>query len=692
MGSAVRCCVLLWALCVCCSPGARGQELRERDAVCSEEGCFAVYLQRRTFLDSWRSCKDRGGNLATIKRPEEASLVRDLLSGMEPHGTELRVWIGLQRQPRQCSATRPLRGFTWITGDQDTQYTNWLRDDHPSTCSAPRCVVMTYGGTDNFKWLDGSCLLPVDGFLCRYSYKGMCPGILGEGGGPALYTTPFNLLSTLLTHVPFGSVATMPCPDGTKGDQSVLCMLREDGSVGWSKDAPLCSDAAQNWCDQDNGGCEHYCLNADAHYYCECSEGFALAEDGQSCWPADACHGAPCEFECRPAPEGYHCACPQGYLLAPDGRDCLDVDECLQEPCPHECINAPGTFQCGCGEGYQVGEDEGECEEVDECLDDPCEHACENTPGSYTCHCHLGYAPTPEDPTRCQDTDECQIAGTCQQMCVNYVGGFECYCEEGYELQPDHYSCGPIPDEQDNLSAAPSYPGVTSFLGLSWREQGLQFPWLDQLPDWLTESPSLEWLPTDLEWEEPEPTLLPDWIPDHPVRAVWQWLWPSTSPAAPEESVGRGGTVSQGLRPDVVSEYEFGVRVRGANVPNPESGVVGQEVGQEAYTPALLPLTSLSPTTPVPGAGGKLETPVPGEGDEAERGGRQRQDRSWLVVALLVPLSIFVVVMVALGIVYCTRCAVQPRSKSVTDCYRWITSSKPGAPAASTSATSKSRV
>ncbi|XP_036379030.1 endosialin-like [Megalops cyprinoides] len=852
MGFPGHCCVVLSVLCVWGGPGVLGQELRETDALCNEDGCFAVYFQRKTFLASWRSCRERGGNLATVKRPEEAALIRDLFSGLEPRGSRqrLRLWIGLQRQPRQCSASRPLRGFTWITGDQDTLYTNWLREDTPSTCSAPRCVVMTHGGSaheqrDNFKWLDGSCSLAVDGFLCRYTYKGMCPALADEGGGAPLYTTPFNLLSTLLTHVPFGSVAAVPCPDAAGGDQSVLCMHQEDGGVGWSKSAPLCSDAAQDWCEQNNGGCEHYCLSAEGRFYCECSEGYLLADDGQSCVPADACQGAPCEFECQPAPGRYRCACPEGYLLAPDGRDCLDVDECLQTPCPQECVNTPGSFLCRCGAGFQPGEG-GACEDVDECADDPCEHACENTPGSYTCHCHLGFSPAPDDPTHCQDTDECQIPGTCEQMCVNHVGGFECHCEEGHELQPDHYSCRPVPDGLAPAHADPSYSEVTSFLGLPWDQQGPGFPWLDQLPDWvtgatpldwLTDPPSLKWLPTDLRWftdapqedspptpppdrltdhdssdwavpdwiwpaqpaitpepdwledestptpepdwledestptpepdwledestptpapdwqedestptpapdwqeDESTPTPAPDWLEDKttptptpdwleddstptsapdwledettpiptpewfedestapltsdwseienkpspssstPEGGAWQWLWPSPTPAPPEESVGRGGTVPHGLAPDRASEYEFGVRdsdpaSHSDSPPSPDSRLPAADASTpEWYSPPPLPLTPVS-----------------------EQGGRQRQDRSWLVVALLVPLCVFVVVMVALGIVYCTRCAVRPRSKSITECYRWVTGGKasPTPPAPAANATPKSRV
>ncbi|XP_045078144.1 complement component C1q receptor [Coregonus clupeaformis] len=548
MGSPVRCTAavvvsLLGLLYY--SPPVLGQELQERDALCNEDGCFVVYFQRKTFLDSWRSCKEKGGNLATVKLQEEADTIAALFSSVELRSprTMVRVWIGLQRQPRQCTASRPLRGFTWTTGDQDTQYTNWLRDDSPSTCSAPRCVVMTYGTAaheqhDNFKWLDGSCSVPVDGYLCRYTYKGMCPAVWREGGGNALYSTPFSLLSSLLTHVPFGSVATMPCPGRTEEEQSVLCMLREDGTVGWSREMPLCTDTTEkSWCDRDNGGCEHFCREAGEHYYCECSDGFQLGDNGQTCGAVDPCHSAPCEFECLPLSDGYRCACPEGYMLAPDERGCLDVDECLQSPCEQLCVNAPGTFECRCREGYRPDE-EGECEDVDECMEDPCEHACENTPGSHVCHCHLGFSPLPEDPSHCQDTDECQIPGTCQQMCVNYEGGFECYCEVGYELLSDHFSCRKIGEGEDSTTAAtPSYPWVTRQPGPKWDPQEPVYHWIPQQAntdwppeeeeslDWLTDPPRLE---SDIIWVTSAPQ-------EEPVLNHNPFLVPPTEEPEEEE-------------------------------------------------------------------------------------------------------------------------------------------------------------
>ncbi|XP_062305369.1 CD248 molecule, endosialin a [Osmerus eperlanus] len=738
------------------------QDLRERDALCNEDGCFVLYFQRKTFLDSWRSCKDKGGNLATVKRQEEADTIAALFSGVELRGsrTAVRVWIGLQRQPRQCTASRPLRGFSWTTGDQDTQYTNWLKDDTPGACSAPRCVVTSYSTVaaeqrDNFKWLDGSCSVPVDGYLCRYTYAGMCPALWSEGAGNALYTTPFNLLSTLLTHLPFGSVATVPCPSGAKDEQSVLCMLRDDGTVGWSKDAPLCTDDApveEDWCRQDNGGCEHFCRVAGTHYYCECFEGFQVSPDGQSCTPNDPCQGAPCEFECLPISDGYRCACPEGYMLAPDESGCLDVDECLQSPCEQLCVNAPGSFECGCREGYRTDE-KGECEDVDECARTPCEHACENTPGSHACHCHYGYSPLPGDPSHCQDVDECQIPGMCQQMCVNYEGGFECYCEVGYELLPDHFACREIGEGEEPPTATPADPWATRHPGPVWDPQEPVYYWTPQQSqtdwppeegdslNWLTDPPAVAgdviWVtsapkedpPTeDPPTEEPEddkqevgvhlagettpgPTSTPPPTPtpylyedeeeeDEEItttstplptstisEGAWNWLWVSPIPANQdpvwpvlEEPITPGNYPDQ----EYLEETAYGDNVyedsslpaRVSEFDEERKGDYDEVTSTPAQdTPFQPPLSSLSP-------GPIVTEEDEGEAVDVQGGGGQKEGGNWLLVGLLVPVCIFVVVMVALGIVYCTRCAVQPRNKSATDCYHWISGAhdKQGAP------------
>lgn len=718
------------------------QDLKETDAMCNADGCFVVNFQRKTFLESWRACKEKGGNLATIKRKDDAAAIASLFSTVDlRHSrTKVRVWIGLQRQPRQCSTTRPLRGFSWTTGDQDTAYTNWQREDSPGMCSSPRCVVMGYSTheqSNNFKWLDGSCSVTVDGYLCHYAYKGMCAPLWDEGAGSALYSTPFNLLSTLLTHVPTGSIATMPCPSDTKEEQSVLCMLKEDGSAGWSRDYPLCQvPPVSHWCDQDNGGCEHFCRPAGVRFYCECADGYQLAENGQNCEQSDVCQGDPCEFECLPLLDGYRCACPEGYMLAPDERGCLDVDECLQSPCEQLCVNSPGTFECQCREGYQT-DDEGVCEDIDECINDPCEHACENTVGSHICHCHLGFSPMPEDTSRCQDTDECQIPGTCEQMCVNYEGGFECYCEEGYELMSDHYSCRKRGEEYDQSAVTPPFPWPTHQPRLMWDPEDYDWnpqshtdwpPEQEHSLDWLTDppkdsviwvtSPQKEDFPFDIAMDAPtqkpendgqdtdnkendlleqrqnsqtEPEVLTSTMyttPPPMLKSITTLNWYEYEH---EETT----TVLPFLSTSTILEGAWNwwveLTTSSQKLGNPEDSVVDQKTDssyhreEEEYSVTekypgdmyfldsthsqdkAAPTQVTSPHPSLNEDGGSSEVV-----DIVQDDRQQKQSRTWLLVALLVPICIFIVVMVVLGIVFCNRCGVQPRSKNATDCYHWI--------------------
>lgn len=535
-------------------------------------------------------------------------------------------------------------------------------------------------------------------------------------------------------------------------------MLKEDGSVGWSRDSPLCSDppVSHNWCDQDNGGCQHFCRPAGVHFYCECAEGYQLGENGQNCELSDVCQGAPCEFECLPLSDGYRCACPEGYMLAPDERGCLDVDECLQSPCEQLCVNAQGTFECQCREGYNP-DDEGVCEDIDECINDPCEHACENTPGSHICHCHLGFSPVPEDTSQCQDTDECQIAGTCEQMCVNYDGGFECYCEEGYELMSDHYSCRKRGEGYDQSAVTPSFPWVTHQPGpvwdpvdYDWNPQQSHTDWPpeeEQSLDWLTDPPrvldsDVIWVtsahqedvafdlaldpPTQepekdeedigkgdwLEWGQrsqselevltntiyttPPPTMksitTPDWDEDDEEETTtalpflststisegaWNWwagLTTSSQKAGnPEDSVIDHNMPTDSSYHIEEKEEQYPLR-ENSQSPGEELGEEGKDYLDNTDSQDSAIPTQLTPSQPHTESGDIL--------DSVQEDREQKQSSTWLLVGLLVPICIFIVVMVALGIVYCTHCAVQPRNKNATDCYHWISGAhdKQGAP------------
>ncbi|AWO99891.1 putative endosialin isoform 2 [Scophthalmus maximus] len=573
----------------------------------------------------------------------------------------------------------------FLYGDQDGQFTNWLREDSPGTCAAPRCVAMTVHtsesgreSSDNFGWLDGSCALPLDGYVCQYNYKGMCPPLEDEGRGPAVYTTPFHLVSTLLTHVPYGSVASLPCPadssdPDTNAEQTVLCMERDDETVGWSRDAPLCSSSAdpknQDWCSGDHG-CEQYCQNTDTDYYCYCAEGFTIDEDGYSCKPdplsqtdppqlssdsagpadqphvKDVCVEMGCEYDCVETQRGIRCTCPPGYQMGPDGRRCSDVDECQQQPCPQLCVNIPGTFHCTCHSGYQP-DDDGECVDVDECLDEgSCEGTCENTVGSFTCLCNPGYELG--SGGECVDVDECVGESPCQQQCLNYMGGYQCYCDNGYDLQTDGLTCQPSPDDEEYSTLTPDpsdsahIPDMDPDHDIPWSTSFTPDPNFEADTnfdvDWLTEAP--EALSPDM--AHGRDNHLNQWDAQSPKRY-------QTAPP-PTQKYNTGNEIDNDAK----------TGGRGA------SGGVGAETANGSAT----------------GTGeGSNKDRLEDFNDAADVGdgsaaGKRKHDKSWLLVALLVPLCVFLVVMLALGIVYCTSCAVD-KSLSLSNCYRWMLPATP---------------
>ncbi|XP_006861130.1 PREDICTED: endosialin [Chrysochloris asiatica] len=727
--------LLAWAAVVPALGQAPGAA--EPRAACGPSSCYALFPRRRTFLEAWRACRELGGDLATPRTPEEARRV-DSLVGAGPTGRLL--WIGLQRPARQCQPQRPLRGFTWTTGDQDTAFTNWASPATGGPCPAQRCAALEASG--EHRWLEGSCTLAVDGYLCQFGFEGACPALPEEAGqaGPAVYTTPFHLVSTEFKWLPFGSVAAVQCLEGRGA--SLLCVKRPEGGVGWSRAGPVCPATG---CGPDNGGCEHECVEEEAgQVSCRCSEGFRLAADGRSC-----------------------------------------EDPCAQDPCEQQC--EPGG------------------------------------PQGYSCHCRLGFRPAEDEPHRCVDTDECQIAGVCQQMCVNYVGGFECYCSEGHELEADGISCSPAgamgarasqdlgddllddrEDEEDEDEAWEAFDGDPGMLwmeptqltdfGLAYRPsfpevQEPQRPYLE--PTWPPplSAPRVPYHSAVISVTRPmvisatrpippsahQPPLIsatrpalasshqppiisamhPALPPDHQfpgIPANYPDLPPAHQPPIisathPAQPPAHHPPIISAKHPERFSAHQFPtaqdtqtntnlpqipanhapmVTTPSAHEPSqtPDVLVLRAQTTQLPITLASQPLLTTTPRFPVlsvPAASQPpaLPTPlppqspmnqtfssssihprskppqVPREGapdpkiapwlssaaptvaptalGEANLAGRSLRDDRWLLVALLVPTCVFLVVLLALGIVYCTRCGPHAPNKRVTDCYRWVT-------------------
>ena len=50
----------------------------------------------------------------------------------------------------------------------------------------------------------------------------------------------------------------------------------------------------------------------------------------------------------------------------------------------------------------------------------------------YECSCHPGFRKRADDPSLCDDIDECQELFPCSQMCLNTPGSYHCACYHGY--------------------------------------------------------------------------------------------------------------------------------------------------------------------------------------------------------------------------------------------------------------------
>uniref|UniRef100_A0A3P8UHL7 Thrombomodulin n=1 Tax=Cynoglossus semilaevis TaxID=244447 RepID=A0A3P8UHL7_CYNSE len=403
----------------------------EHEARCSSSSCFTLHLDTVAFSNAQQNCEDNGGYLMTVRDRHQNNLLHFLLSHIQgqPQDTTLRFWIGLKLNRGRCVlADRTLRGFQWVNGGEDSDYSNWGREPTP-TCTQ-RCVSISYrmSGANHLRWTDGRCRAAAS-YICKFDFRGMCRALALLGGGDITYTPPFSRKpqKRQMKSVPFGTYADIVCADRRRH----YSVCREtDGTFGWTDPGPFCSSGERS-CSVNNGGCEGGCRQNGGQVQCVCGDGHLLDDDGLSCRRSNLCAADPCERECVLTETGYTCGCPEGFQLHDNRHNCTDVDECPLQPCAgHLCVNTPGSYTCRCEEGYQlVG---GACTDVDECVSSTCDHSCVNSMGSYSCHCHQGFLLAPDRHSCFHITHGCSSA-PCEHECTDVKGGYVCSCYKHYK-------------------------------------------------------------------------------------------------------------------------------------------------------------------------------------------------------------------------------------------------------------------
>lgn len=422
----------------------------EHGTLCTSNTCFTLHMDGGNFEKARQNCFNNGGYLMTVRDREEEDVLRSLLSHIPRQHQDgaLKFWIGLKLQRGGCVSTgKTLRGFKWVSGEEDSQYSNWEKEP-VATCTKELCVRVHYtlSGENQLKWTAGSCKSTIF-YACKFYFKGMCNPLALLGPGQITYTAPFseNPQRTEMQSFPLGTYADILCSD--QQPHYSVCMDVGD-SYRWTDPGPFCKTGKQN-CMISNGGCEHLCHQDAGEVQCSCKEGYTLDEDGLTCRIKDLCSVDTCEYQCMMGESGFSCKCPDGFTLDANQRNCSDIDECRSQACEHVCINAPGSYTCACKDGYEMVD--GQCSDVDECTQQRCDHGCSNSIGSFSCHCNQGFD-LAKDGYSCVDINEC-ISNRCRFKCVNTEGSFLCICPKGFHMESNGSTCAP---DMTETSAPPS--------------------------------------------------------------------------------------------------------------------------------------------------------------------------------------------------------------------------------------------
>ncbi|XP_040285692.1 thrombomodulin-like [Bufo bufo] len=465
--------------------------------VCLDQVCYSVSWGSQRYYKAKKSCKVKKGQLLTVKNTVQADAIAMFMA--KAHQEDVKVWIGLE-QPfsNRCTDLQlPLRGYTWVTGDNHTDYTNWKKEEQK--CGA-HCVTVRKDGT----WEEIPCDSKADGYLCEISYSSPCFSLeLPFSYNVTYYHFALGLASTGGTVFPNDTIVDISTsPNNTK----LFCKEKADGTVAWSSDSPGA------WsCLILKGGCEHECVEESDTAQCKCPSGSELKADHRGC--TKPCDPNPCSQLCVPVsdPPGFLCMCSEGFTLGDDGRTCEDIDDCAANPntCEHHCTNTIGGFDCGCKPGFEMVEtcEPGEscgslCLDIDECgiPTTLCEHGCENFDGGYRCYCDDGYVTDEKKPYKCKrfcntsfceadcdinnndscqcpegyivdqledgvyicaDVDECD-ASPCDwpNSCINTFGSFLCTCPDGYTVHNE--ACIPPEEGSGGAELTPVPPSQTS--------------------------------------------------------------------------------------------------------------------------------------------------------------------------------------------------------------------------------------
>nr|XP_033807172.1 C-type lectin domain family 14 member A [Geotrypetes seraphini] len=294
MSGLTRLCLLMNFACLSSSITLALENL----TICSSLGaCYSIHSKTTSFKAAEASCQPVGF-LTTMKNEAEKLDIFKLLNGFpgSSHASST-FWIGLSKISRQCvHEEKPLRGFFWVSGKEDSNISKWIKEPAKS-CMSNRCVgLQTTEVSPDWEpwgWKDLNCNSK-NGYICKYEYSGMCQKLNITNAKRILYRTAYNIESDILDFSPPGTTATVFCESHWRN--ITLTCKQQNGIHEW--DGPmnlstLCSCPVGYKMDQygdcididecQQKKCMSTCINTLGSFYCNCTVGNTIGEDGVSC-------------------------------------------------------------------------------------------------------------------------------------------------------------------------------------------------------------------------------------------------------------------------------------------------------------------------------------------------------------------------------------------------------------------------
>ncbi|XP_059812546.1 C-type lectin domain family 14 member A [Hypanus sabinus] len=250
----------------------RSGVLSQTQTFCNGGTCYSLHWDGGSFARAKERCEANKGVLTSMESEREAENIRQLLArnanaSLQPH----YLWIGLHLKVKQCYiAEQPLRGFTWISGNDSSTYNPWI-EEPLQTCTHDRCVALVANFTTRvqLKWNALACnAKSCEGFICKYQ---LCESLSADVGTVA-YSLPLHTRSQFFPRVPRDSAALITCSNGKS--VAVRCGLQR-GQIKWLYSGNL--ESLCNSCGEitKNDFCQNRCFRTAEEDFCFCDKGFS---------------------------------------------------------------------------------------------------------------------------------------------------------------------------------------------------------------------------------------------------------------------------------------------------------------------------------------------------------------------------------------------------------------------------------